>query len=898
VRLAARLLAAPMALVLAQRPDGCQVLGAAGTDGPLPQPLLDLAGCLCEERAATSSFVLCDIAASPRGDRSGIRACACVPLLERSGALIARLLVLDRRPRTWGADDLQALHDVCGGALAEMELERRRAPDVEVLRRLESLEQEHRATEFGFALAFRAHPLPMTIHDFPEGRYLDVNEAWLAHTGFTREEALGRTSAELGTYVDPSVRERLFRALQEHGQVRGIEGAMRMKNGEVRQFLLTSQRVTIGGQVRLLSGIQDITELKHVEARLRESEEQFRMIAELANEGVWLVDLQVRTQYVNARMAQLLGCAREELLGSSPLDFLFPEDIEAGREHISRALRGLNDQFDFRFRRNDGGELLVMASTSPQKDDQGRIVGAMAMLSDMTERRRALEALRASEAQLSLITHALPVFILHCDTQFRYRFVNAAYAARFGLQPAALVGRRVPEFLGPEVWEVVKDKLTRVLRGEFVQYEALIPYQGLGGRFMRSVNVPERDAEGNVRGLIGILIDITEQKRVEEERAQLLEQSLQQAQLLRLADRRKDEFLAMLAHELRNPLAPIANAAQLLPALVRDDARAREVVEIVQRQVKHMSRLVEDLLDVSRITLGKVTLREEEVDLVKVLDAGTELARPWIEDRGHQLQREQGDEPLLVRGDAARLAQVIGNLLNNAAKYTDRGGRIALTLQRDGDEGVVTVRDNGRGISPDLLPHVFELFTQAEPTLDRAQGGLGIGLALVRTLVTMHGGRVQADSAGPGKGSAFTVRLPLLPADSLRHPAGTPSLPPGRKRRVLVVDDNVDAADSIALLLRMQGHDVRVGYDGESALALACEHCPEILLLDIGLPRTDGYALARELRAQPQLARATFVAVTGYGLKQDRERARAAGFDHHLVKPVDFSLLLTLFEEA
>jgi PAS domain S-box-containing protein len=750
----------------------------------------------------------------------------------------------------------------------------------------------------GFAVVFRAHPLPMTIHDWPEGRYLDVNDAWLLQTGYSREDAIGKTSAELGTWVDLEVRERLFKVLREQGVARGMQGSMRMKSGEVRLFLLSSQRVTIDGEQRLLSGIQDITEAKRVEAQLRQSEERFRMIAELANDGIWALDAQGRTGFVNARMAQMLGCTREEVLAKTPLDFMFEQDIASGRAHIARNLAGESDQFDFRFRRADGSELLVLASSSALTDAQGRITGAMGLFSDVTERRRALQALQASEEQLRLITHALPVFILHCDAQYRYKFVNAAYAARFGLDPAALVGQSVPDFLGPAVWASVRDKLERVLQGEFVEYDTLIPYAGIGPRYIRSVNVPERDAHGQVCGFIGVLVDVTEQKRGEAERTQLLEQSLRQAEMLRAADRRKDEFLAMLAHELRNPLAPIANAASLLPRLLRDEPQARQVADIVQRQVRHMGRLVEDLLDVSRITLGKVTLRKEDIDIAQAVRGGVELARPLVDERGHALAVMLPAEPLLVRGDPARLAQVVGNLVHNAAKYTPPGGHIEVSVNRDGGEVQMTVRDDGVGIAPELLPHVFELFTQAEPGLDRAQGGLGIGLALVRTLAEMHGGRARAHSAGTGHGSEFHVRLPLCEEPAAAVPIGAPGAVAAQPRRVLVIDDNADAADSIALLLRAHGCEVEVGYDGTEALALARHQRPEVLLLDIGLPGMDGYGLARALRSDPQMRGATFIALTGYGLSQDRARARAAGFDHHLLKPVDLPALLALLQQS
>ena len=772
-QLAARLLSAPLALVRFQRDGRSQVMGATGFSNTCPASLLELVEELCDGVRGQTPFVLAGAPSHAAAQALGIAACACVPIRSSNGELFAHLCVLDRETRSWAENDLQALESLCVSVIAEIELHGDRLSAAEVLRQFELREQEVRAGELRFALAFRAHPLPMTVHDYPEGRYLDVNEAWLAQTGFAREEAIGKTSTELNLYVDPSVRAKLFRLLSDQGYARGLEADMRMKNGEVRHFLLTSQRVVIGGQSRLLSGIHDITEPKRIEAELRKSEEQLR-----------------------------------------------------------------------------------------------------------------------------LITDALPVYILHCDTQFRYKFVNTAYAARFGLTPEALLGKRIADVVGEEAWRTVEEQLNRVLSGEFVQYELRIPYRDIGARFMRSVNVPERDARGTVRGLIGVLIDISEQKQIEEERAQLLQQSLEQSAQLRAADRRKDEFLAMLSHELRNPLAPMNNAAQLLPRLVRDEPQARQAVEIVQRQVKHMTRLVEDLLDVSRITLGKVTLRKKEADVAQILRAGIELTRPLIDEKRHEMTITLPVEPLVVVGDPARLAQVVGNLLNNAAKYTEEGGTIALSAERQAEQVVIKVKDNGIGIAAELLPHVFDLFTQAERTLDRSQGGLGIGLALVKSLVTMHGGSVEANSDGPGAGSELVVRLPLLMQFATARAGHEVEGPTTVARRILVVDDNVDAADSLAMLLRFEGHEVSVAYHVTAALELARQHRPNIFLLDIGLPGTDGYALARQLRELTELRGARLIAITGYGLTEDRERGKAAGFDHHLVKPVDPEVLRALLSEA
>jgi signal transduction histidine kinase len=360
---------------------------------------------------------------------------------------------------------------------------------------------------------------------------------------------------------------------------------------------------------------------------------------------------------------------------------------------------------------------------------------------------------------------------------------------------------------------------------------------------------------------------------------------------LRDQDRRKDEFLATLAHELRNPLAPLRNALQILKMPRVDPDTVERSRAMMERQVQQLVRLVDDLLDVSRVMRGKVVLRTEAVELAAVVARAVETAQPLVEAQRHELTVEVPDEPLPLQADAVRLAQVVGNLLTNAAKYTEPGGRIRLTARRHGNEAVLRVRDSGIGIAADMLPKVFELFVQADHAATRAQGGLGIGLTLVKNLVAMHGGSVTADSPGLGQGSEFTVRLPL--ADRKEEPGdsgsreGLPGPLPGSGRRLLVIDDNRDAADSLATLLRLAGHEVRVAHDGPAALELTKVYRPEVVLLDLGMPGMDGYEVARRLRQQPGLERVRLAALTGWGQQEERRRTAAAGFDHHLVKPVD-----------
>ncbi|HXS82169.1 MAG TPA: ATP-binding protein [Methylomirabilota bacterium] len=373
---------------------------------------------------------------------------------------------------------------------------------------------------------------------------------------------------------------------------------------------------------------------------------------------------------------------------------------------------------------------------------------------------------------------------------------------------------------------------------------------------------------------------------------------------LRDSDRRKDEFLAVLAHELRNPLAPIRNALHILQLTRHEDVAAR-VGAMMERQVNHMVRLVDDLMEVSRITRGKIELRREPVELAVVVRSAVEIGRPLIESAGHQLTLTIPQQPVIVQGDAVRLTQVVANLLNNAAKYTDPGGGIGLTVRQDGDSATISVRDTGTGIPPDMLPRVFDLFTQVDHHAGRSQGGLGIGLTLVKSLVEMHGGSVMAYSEGPGRGSEFVVRLPLAAdarcgTDEPRRDAG--SAPLMARRRVLIVDDNHDAADSLGTLLELRGAEVRVAYNGHDCLRAVATHRPAVVLLDIGMPGKDGYEVAHEIRRLPEANGVTLIALSGWGQKADRDLSRAAGFDYHLIKPVDIqaleALLITVDGEA
>ena len=396
---------------------------------------------------------------------------------------------------------------------------------------------------------------------------------------------------------------------------------------------------------------------------------------------------------------------------------------------------------------------------------------------------------------------------------------------------------------------------------------------------------PISDDGGKLIGAVNVLVDISDRKLAEE--------------ALKQADRSKNEFLATLAHELRNPLAPIRAAVKILQLKSKVTPESQSALEVIERQTRQMTRLIDDLLDIARITSNKLELRRERIEASEVFNTAVETSRPLIEQRGHKLIVKLPAEPIHIDGDMVRLAQVISNLLNNAAKYTERGGRIWLAAARRGEQAIIKVRDTGMGIPAEILPRIFEMFAQAERSTNGSPGGLGIGLTLVKRLVEMHGGTITAHSDGRGKGSEFIVRVPLTSSQPPQPEVRTKGKQEVRTRnggpvRILVVDDNHDSADSLGLLMKLLGNDVRIVHDGLAAVDVANEFEPRVVLLDIGLPNLNGYEAAQKIREQPWGNQAVLIAVTGWGEAVDRQRSKNAGFDHHLVKPVDPDVLTKL----
>jgi PAS domain S-box-containing protein len=541
--------------------------------------------------------------------------------------------------------------------------------------------------------------------------------------------------------------------------------------------------------------------------------------------------------------------------------------------------------------RPDGSRVSVLVNIDPIHDESGRIVGAINAFHDTSACITANAAERTHEEgernRLAAIVESSDDAIISIDMEGIITSWNRGAERLYGYGAAEVAGRPVAVLIPEDHIDDSPAIMQRLRRGERVEHYETVRLARDGRRIDVSLTVsPVRNAEGRIVGASKIARDISERKR-------LIEQ-------LRDQDRLKDEFLATLAHELRNPLAPIRTGVQLIRRAGHNPALLDKACPMMERQLQQMVRLIDDLLDVSRISRDKLELRKGWVELAAVVQSAVETSRPLIEAASHTLTVSLPQEPIVLDADAIRLAQAFSNLLNNAAKYTERGGRIWLTAESSGSgEVVVRVRDTGIGIPADRLPHIFGMFVQVDRS-DRAQGGLGIGLTLSQRLIQLHGGTLSATSEGPGEGSEFTVRLPVVvvpPSPSPDHPgAGAGTAGARVRRRILVADDNRDSAEMLATSLEVLGHEVAMAHDGEQAVSLVETFHPDVAFLDLGMPKLDGYSAARRIREEPWGRHVLLVAVTGWGQDDDKRRSRQAGFDAHLVKPVDLAEIESLLK--
>jgi PAS domain S-box-containing protein len=627
---------------------------------------------------------------------------------------------------------------------------------------------------------------------------------------------------------------------------------------------------------------------------LRGANRTLKTLVESCPLAVMVVDPDSTVRLWNPAAERIFGWRESEVVGK-PLPAVPADRQEELRRILKGTLSGSMPQGLETVHQRKGGELVhVSLWTSTVPDEQGgdRV---LALVADVSARKQIETALRKSDARLRDLvdTAAEGVWIL--DSDRRTTYVNRRMAEMLERPVHEILGHSGDGLFAPESRTEIAEVWEECRRGFRDRREIGFLLPG-GRRLWASASVsPVLDEDGGFGGILAMLTDVTERRLLDEELRRRVEE-------LAAEDRRKDEFLAMLAHELRNPLAAISNAGHVLDQGGAADARTRDLVAVIGRQIRHLSRLVDDLLDVSRFTRGRIELRKGPVELRPIVEGAVETTRPLLERQEHRLTVSLPGEPVMLEADATRIEQVLANLLNNAAKFTEPGGRIDLSADIQDGEAVLRVKDNGPGIAPDLLPRIFDLFVQEDRSLARSHGGLGIGLTLVRSLVERHGGRVEAHSAGPGQGSELVVRLPVLPAgEPAGEPAGRPPEPPPSEApigqasaRVLLVEDNLDAADALAELLRMWGHEVEVVHDGAAAVERAVSTRPDVVLLDIGLPGMDGFQVAGALRALPHLRGALLVALTGYGQEADRQRSAAAGFDHHLIKPVDLGELRRL----
>jgi len=592
-----------------------------------------------------------------------------------------------------------------------------------------------------------------------------------------------------------------------------------------------------------------------------------------------------RVVLLNREFERLTGWSPDDADVGSLMERCYPDPEERERIRVFMEACGPG-WMEIRMRTKDGRDLETSWANVRLEEDLRVGIGI-----DVTARTRAEEVLRASEQRFARFMQQLPGLAWIKNLEGRYAYVNDAAAAAFGHAKNDLYGRTDEEIFPPETAQQFREN-DRLALGEGGRMAIEELEQADGTHYSMVTKFPIPGADGRVAMIGGMAFDITEWRRAE--------RALAESEVrLRDADRRKDEFLATLAHELRNPMAPIRNAVQVLRMQGGKEPGSDEVLDMIERQVEHMVRLVDDLLEVSRITLGKIELKRQRVELADIVRSALETSRPALEGAGHEIMVQLPARPVELLGDPVRLSQIVGNLLHNAGKYTEGRGRIVLEGRVEAGTLVLAVRDNGIGIGPEMLPHVFEMFTQVDRSRGHSQGGLGIGLTLARSLAHLHGGTIEAHSDGLGKGSEFVVRLPALEpaqredraAKQRGQRAGT-----GSGLRVLVTDDVPDSADSMGMLLRLWGHEARVTYGGEEALRAVASEAPDLVLLDIDLPDLPGLEVARRLRADPRTRDIRLVAMTGYGQREDRRRTQEAGFDAHLVKPVDPQELKKLLE--
>ncbi|MEC4721705.1 PAS domain S-box protein [Noviherbaspirillum sp. CPCC 100848] len=749
--------------------------------------------------------------------------------------------------------------------------------------------------EYRFQALFEQNPTSIQLLA-AGGRTIQVNKAWEALWEVPQRPGLKEfvLGSDYNVLTDPQLRangitpylERAFAGesvkmpaiyynpveMGEFGRPRWVTAVahpLKDRDGCVQEVMLMHE---------------DITDQVESQRMLRASEERFRSLVMATSIMVWTTTADGLAIEDSPSWRAFTGQSVEQWLNSGWLQAVHPDDREHASEIfmqsiVSKAVY----ETEYRLRRADGHYCWTSAKAVPVMNADGSVKEWIGANTDITQRKQQEEALRQSEARFRTITDAMPQMVWSTRADGYHEYYNQRWVDFTGMPVGSTDGEKWENVVHPEdqdaTWRIWEHSLKT---GE--PYEVRYRLRHRSGQYRWALGraLPVRDDAGNIVRWMGTCTDIHDQKLAED--------------ALREADRRKDEFLAMLAHELRNPLAPISAAAELMEMVQLDPEHIRRTSQIINRQVRHMTSLVDDLLDVSRVTRGLVDIERKPLDFKHIVSSAVEQVMPLVRAKGHQLTVELPADAVRVAGDQKRLVQVLTNLLNNAAKYTPANGSLHLCMTSGTEQIILRIRDNGIGITPELQSRIFELFTQAERSPDRAQGGLGIGLALVKSLVELHGGEVHCNSGGLGKGSEFIVTLPRpqheheLP-DHQHH--SKPNLV-ARQLKILIVDDNADAAAMLSMYLKSAGHDVVVEHTSRRALERARSERLDVCVLDIGLPEIDGYELASRLKAENATAGVKLIAITGYGQEQDRRKALVAGFDHHLVKPVDTAKLASV----
>ena len=733
-----------------------------------------------------------------------------------------------------------------------------------------------------------------------------MNPAAEAHYGCTASETLGRARAELfrERWADAERAMHARESLRSVGNYRAESVHVRRDGREMHVectvSLLTDTLQRPLGTLSVIRNIDDRVQaqatLALAAAALTQRERQFATLVENSPDIFSRLDRDLRHLYVSPIVERYTGVPAHAHLGRTSAEMGMMPDVQPDWDRAVRRVfdSGAVGAIKFRFGGVGGHGWMFSARLIPEFADDGSVESVLSIASNITEQELVDAALRESKARLEFTLAAARVGEWEIDVASGESRHSDLYYRCFGY--AEPVPDWNLESLHAHVHADDRERVRALVERAFatrtdLSFEARVIWPDGSEHWIDVHGSPYVSARASEREnprlrFLGIIADITLRKHTEA--------------TLHDADLRKDEFLATLAHELRNPLAPIRNAVQIMQ-LSRDEAMHGNARKIIERQLRQMVHLVDDLLDVSRISQGKVELRLEQVDVADAVIDAIETSRPLIDAGRHHLTTKFAPpRALMVEADATRLCQIVANLLNNAAKYTPEGGHIQVLAERDGDEAVVTVQDSGIGLSPDMLPRVFDMFAQVDRSMERAQGGLGIGLALVKRLVEMHGGSVHATSDGPDRGCRFVVRLPLVCT-----PARAPRLDAGHELaaqdtdglRVLVVDDNVDSAESLSQVMRILGYPVAVAHDGVEAVEMATSWRPAVALLDIGMPRMSGLEAARAIRELPGGERLWLIALSGWGQSEDRRKSREAGFDHHFVKPVDVEALIELIRK-